>query len=88
MGQFDDRVTKARMRLEAEEWAQGVKSIHSHSISSMWNDNRPQDTEAGYVIDTQFNDGHIRRELQDGSVVILGKRLTGEDLVWEYHRNT
>ena len=28
MGQFNDRVTKARMRLEAEEWAKGIKSIH------------------------------------------------------------
>ena len=88
MGQFNDRVTKARMRLEAEEWAKGIKSIHLHRLSSMWYDNRPQDTEQGYVTDTQFNDGHIKRELQDGSVVILGKRLTGEELIWEYHRNT
>ena len=88
MTQYEDVVERQKILLEAEEWAKGIKSIHLHRISSMWYDNRPQDTEAGYVTDTQFNDGHIKRELQDGSVVILGKRLTGEELVWEYHRNT
>jgi hypothetical protein len=34
MSQYNDRVEKQRLKLEAEEWAQGVKSIHAHSLNS------------------------------------------------------
>ena len=47
MGQYDDKVEKQRLLLLAEKWAEGVKTIHAHSISSMWYDTRPQDTEDG-----------------------------------------
>ena len=36
MGQYDDVVEKQRILLEAEEWAKGVKSLHTHSLTSMW----------------------------------------------------
>ena len=36
MGEFDYRVERQRLLLEAEEWAQEVRSIHIHSITSMW----------------------------------------------------
>ena len=47
MGEFNHRVERQRILLEAEEWAKGVNAIHAHSLSSMWYDTRPQDTEDG-----------------------------------------
>ena len=36
MSQYDDRVEKQRLKLEAEEWAKGVKAVHAHSLNSMF----------------------------------------------------
>ena len=38
MSQYDERVERQRLKLKAEEWAKGVKSLHAHSLSSMWYD--------------------------------------------------
>lgn len=85
MGQYDDRVEKQRNKLEAEEWAKGIKSLHAHSLSSMWYDNRPQDTKDGkYVTDMEYNDGSIRRTLSNGDTIILGKALSGQALIDAY----
>ena len=35
MGEFDLRVQRQKVLLEAEEWADGIKSIHVHGITSM-----------------------------------------------------
>jgi hypothetical protein len=87
MGQFNDRVERQRLLLEAEKWAKEIDGIHAHSISSMWYDTRPQDTEDGKsVIDTQYNSGLIKRTCDDGSVVYFGEELKGDDLVAEYVR--
>jgi len=70
MGQYDDRVEKQRNKLAAEEWAKGIKSLHAHSLSSMWYDNRPQDTENGKgVLDIEYNNGLIKRQLDRHSDV-------------------
>ena len=80
--------------LEAEEWANGIKSLHSHRLDSMWYDTRPQDTKNGqYVIDTQYNGGEIKRNIisregKDLGTFIFGKRLTGDDLINEYRKYT
>ncbi len=88
MGQFSDKVEKQRLLLEAEEWAKGVASIHCHSISSMWYDTRPKDTENGKsVCDRMFNDGLVERTLDNGAIVYIGKQLTGEELIMEYERH-
>ena len=64
MGQYADRVDRQRRMLEAEEWAEGIKSIHTHSTNSMWYDTRPQDTENGQMVtDTHYNDGIIKRKI-------------------------
>ena len=68
MTQYEERVNKQAIKLAAEEWANVPKSIHIHKLSSMWYDNRPQDTEKGPVTDTQYNDGSIVRQ-QDGKVI-------------------
>ena len=88
MSEYDEQVEAQRLKLEAEEWAKGVKSLHSHSLKSMWYDTRPQDTDDGSVQDVQYNDGRIQRTInKTGEVVILGKQLTGEALVDEYSRH-
>ena len=89
MGQYSDRVERQRLLLEAEEWAKGVAGIHAHSLSSMWYDTRPQDTEDGKsVVDTQYNNGLIKRTLDDGSIVYFGKELKGDELIDAYTRTT
>lgn len=87
MGQYDDKVERQRILLEAEEWAKGVSGIHAHSLSSMWYDTRPQDTQDGKgVVDRSFNSGLIERTLDDGSIVYFGEELTGDALIDAYQR--
>ena len=88
MTQYDDRVQYQRDLLKAEEWSKTVKSVHAHSLNSMWYDTRPQDTEDGKsVMDTQYFSGLIKRETHDGYTVYFGKELKGEELVYEYRRH-
>jgi len=87
MTEFKDKVERQRVLLEAEEWAKGVSGIHAHSLSSMWYDTRPQDTQDGKgVVDRSFNSGLIERTCDDGSIVYFGKELTGDELINEYQR--
>lgn len=87
MTQYDERVQYQRDLLAAEEWSRTVKSVHAHSLGSMWYDTRPQDTEGDKtVMDVEYNDGTIRRELQTGEIVILGKALKGNDLIDQFTR--
>jgi hypothetical protein len=89
MTQYDETVENQRILLEAEEWSKGIKSIHAHNLSSMWYDDRPQDTEGDkYVCDTQFNNGTIKRDiLSTNEVFIFGTPLTGQALVDEYRKH-
>jgi len=86
MGQFDELVKQQRLKLKAEEWANGVKSLHVHKLKSMWYDTRPQDTDLGSVTDIEYNSGLIKRTLADGTVVHLGKQLLGSELIDQYTR--
>jgi len=87
MGQYDDKVERQRLLLLAEGWAKGVKGVHAHSLSSMYYDTRPQDTEDGKgVVDTEYNSGLIKRECDDGSIVYFGKELKGDELIDAYTR--
>lgn len=89
MGEHSDKVARQRVLLQAEEWAKGVSGIHAHSLSSMWYDTRPQDTEDGKsVCDRHFNSGLIERTLDDGSIVYFGKELKGDELIDAFQRNT
>ena len=89
MGQYDDKVKRQRILLAAEEWALGVKSLHAHSLSSMWYDDRPEDTADGKgVVDRQFNSGLIERTLDNGSVVYFGEQLKGDELIQEFLKKT
>ena len=87
MTQFDDRVEKQRLKLEAEKWANGIKCLHAHKLKSMWYDDRPQDTDESPVMDIQYNDGRIRRTInKTGEVVWMGEQIKGEELVHAYTR--
>ena len=85
MSQYDDKVERQRLLLEAEEWANDINSIHIHSLKNMWYDDRPQDTDTGNVTDTQFNDGRITRE-KGGKLLHtwLNEQVTGDDLISRY----
>ena len=88
MTEFDNAVEKRRAQLEAEAWANKVRSIHAHSMNSMWYDTRPQDTENGKkVIDVEYNSGLIKREFADNDFVYLGAELKGEELLQSYSQN-
>ena len=65
MGEFDYRVQRQRVLLEAEEWADGVKSIHVHGITSMYYETAESKADIeknGNVTDTEYNSGLIVRE--------------------------
>jgi len=86
MTQFNDRVEKQRLKIEAEEWAKGVKSLHAHSLTSLWYDNGRED---GSVLDIQYNDGRVERKINStGETIILGTQLIGKDLVEQYVRES
>ena len=76
MGQYEDRVERQRNLLQAEEWAKGFSCMHVHSLSSMWYDTRPQDTEDGKMVtDIQYNSGLIKRTLTDLSSLSLAATI-------------
>jgi hypothetical protein len=81
MTQYNETVERQRLKLEAEDWALGVRSLHGHRLSSMWYDDRPQDTSEGkYVMDLERNGGHIERTIYDSEGNECGKHQFGETL--------
>lgn len=85
MTQYDDKVQYQRDLMAAEEWSKTFSSFHNHSISSMWYDTRPQDTQDGKrVTDIIYNSGLIQRTCADGAVIYFGKELTGQELIDSY----
>ena len=86
MTEHDKLVHRQKILLEAEEWSKGVRSIHVHSLKTMWYDDRPADTDKGNVIDTEYNSGIITREQKGKLIHTFGKELKGEALVSAYER--
>ena len=87
MGEFDLRVQRQKVLLEAEEWADGVKSIHVHGITSMYYETAESKADIlknGYVTDTEYNSGLIVRERNGKEVCTFGIRKTGDDLIDAY----
>tara|TARA_R110000803_G_scaffold90188_2_gene157486 strand:+ start:1774 stop:2034 length:261 start_codon:yes stop_codon:yes gene_type:complete len=86
MTQYDDRVERQRLMLEAKEWQKGVQSLHAHSLDSMAYASGRKD---GSVLDISYNDGLVKREIREtGETVYFGKRLTGNELLNDYQRKT
>ena len=90
MSQYNDRVEKQRLKLEAEKWAKGVKAIHAHSLDSMHYDIRPEDTAKGSrsVLDIEYNDCSVRRTLDTDEVVMFGHALSGQTLIDAFVKST
>jgi hypothetical protein len=81
MTQYDDAVEYQKYKLEAEEWAAKVKSLHAHSLDSMWYGESRSD---GSVTDIEYNDGRVERTINStGKVVMLNEKnvIAGEELV-------
>lgn len=86
MTQYKNEVIRHAMLLEAEEWSKLVDWIHVHKLDSMWYDKWPKDTKKYSVCDTKYNDGTIERK-QNGKVIrVIGKRLSGDDLIDKWAR--
>ena len=81
MSQYKDKVELQRKILAAEQYSDSIKGMQVHSISSMWYDNRPQDTEKHSVTDIEYMSGKIERTLHDGTKVVLVEAETGAKLV-------
>ena len=87
MGQFNEVVERQRILLEAEDWADGVKSIHVHGITSMYYETAESKADIeknGHVTDTEYNSGLIVRERNGKEVCTFGIRKTGDDLIDAY----
>ena len=86
MTQYNDKVERQRLLLEAEEWATGIRDIHMHSITSMWYETNPEDMDDGGVLDVHYNDGRIERS-KDGKIIrVMGERLTGQKLIDKFEQ--
>jgi len=85
MTQYKSEVEQQRDLLLAEKWAKTIKSYHFHNLSNMWYDDRPQDTKGGkYVRDTIYNNGLVERVLENSKVIIMGKKLSNQELLKKY----
>jgi len=86
MTEHDDVVYQQKLLLEAEKWAVIPKWVHVHSLSSMWYDDRPQDTANSSVTDIQYNNGLIVRKKKGKTIHTFGEAQTGKKLVDLYCR--
>ena len=87
MTQYDDQVEYQQSKLEAEEWAQGIKTLHAHSLDSLWYGVGRSD---GSVQDIEYNDGRVQRTINaTGEVVWLNMEnvVSGEELIRAFTRN-
>ena len=87
MGEYDYRVQRQKVLLEAEDWADGVKSIHVHGITSMYYETAESKSDIeknGQVTDTEYNSGIIVRVRNGKEVCTFGIRKTGDDLIDAY----
>ena len=89
MSQYNDRVERQRQKIAAEDWAEKVKALHAHSLSSMYYDTRPEDTEDGKsVLDVEYNSGRIERTLDSGEKFIFTDyELKGDELLSAFSQN-
>ena len=86
MSEHDKVVDRQRRLLSAEKWARGVKTLHAHSLTSLWYDDRGDD---GSVMDTEYNDGLVMREIRKtGEIVYFGKSLEGNELLQHFGQHT
>jgi hypothetical protein len=86
MTQYDNEVQRQIARVAAEEWANGVKSLHVHSLDSLWYGIGRSD---GSVTDIEYNDGRVQRTINaTNKVVWLNKEnvVSGDELITAFER--
>ncbi len=73
MTEYSDAVEKRKMEMAYEEYADGVKQIHCFNTNDtrVWYDDREPE---GKVMDIEYNDGRIRRQLEDDTVIWIGQK--------------
>lgn len=87
MSQYSSIVERTRLMIEAEEWGIQVASMHTHSMDSMYYDDRPEDTNGKTVTDIEYNGGWIDR-YQNGKLIhTFGEKLGREELLDLYSRS-
>ena len=86
MTQYNETVDRQRRLILAHEWANGVKSLHAHSLTSCWYDTRGND---GSVLDIEFNNGVVKREIREtGEIVFFGEPLNEEEFLQTFGQHT
>ena len=86
MSEFKDRVERQRNKLLAEEWANGIKALHAHSLDSVWYGTGRKD---GSVLDTEYNDGRVMRKIDKTGEIVwlnLDNVVKGEQLIQAFSR--
>jgi len=87
MSEYNHLVQKQADILAAEEWGKIIKSLHVHSMNSMWYDDRPEDTEEGMMVtDTEYNSGIIERSKNGNIIHVFGEKLKGDDLLDSFYK--
>ena len=66
-------VEKRRLELAYEKYKDGVKQIHCFNTNDtrVWYDDREPEGRVMYIM---YNDGRIKRQLEDDSIVWLGQQ--------------
>ena len=82
MTQYHDRVIRRAKQIAAEEWAKGVKSLHAHSLNSMWYEPEPDVKKEVGVVDIEYNDGRITRN----DIELVPSQLKNDRLIDEWER--
>ena len=87
MTEYTEEVEKVKIMRQAEEWAKKSSGLHVHSLSSMYYDNRPQDTQGGKsVTDIEYPTGIIKRYQNGKHIHTFGSELKGDALYDLYTR--
>ncbi len=87
MTQYTEEVERHSLLLKATEWAREVAGIHSHSLSSMYYDNRPEDTEGSKrVTDVEYNCGVIARYQKGEFIHQFNEWPEGHELISRFEK--
>lgn len=83
MTQYNEKINKRRLELEADEWGNGVIDItmFDTTICSYWYETRPGD---GRVVDTRYNNGRISRILPSGKTIWIGEPLSKKSMLHRF----
>jgi|GEM_PF-4637019 len=72
MSQYKDLVNKQKARLDAEQWAKGIKCLQARD---------------GYL-EREYNSGLVDREYQDGSYEVIKRAKPLDEIIESFMRRT